>query len=301
MVGKEQELPVNSICLIISKNLWIFLVLLYGVIKGVREGVKKQALKKNSIPEVLFYYTFFGFILVLPASHEAFPINSTFLFVIFIKSLVIFIAWIFAFKAIKRMPISIYGVTEASRILFSVIMGVVFLHESMSVKQILGMIMVVIGIYFANCKTGNEQYESNKKYIFLIFISCFLNAVSSMIDKTIMRSGSISSGQLQFWYMLFLSLMYLVYMFFSGLKVDFAGAVKNYWIIILSIIFIIGDRSLFIANSYPESRVSVMTLLKQSSIIVTILTGRMFFKEKNILYKLICATVIILGIFLATV
>ena len=34
--------------------LWIFLVLLYGILKGVREIVKKKALEKNSTIEVLF-------------------------------------------------------------------------------------------------------------------------------------------------------------------------------------------------------------------------------------------------------
>ena len=45
--------------------LWIFLVLLYGILKGVREIVKKKALEKNSTIEVLFMYTFLSFLIVL--------------------------------------------------------------------------------------------------------------------------------------------------------------------------------------------------------------------------------------------
>ena len=33
---------------------WMLLVLLYGVLKGVREIVKKKALERNSTLEVLF-------------------------------------------------------------------------------------------------------------------------------------------------------------------------------------------------------------------------------------------------------
>ena len=36
--------------------LWIWLVLFYGVMKGLREIVKKKALEKNSTVEVLFIY-----------------------------------------------------------------------------------------------------------------------------------------------------------------------------------------------------------------------------------------------------
>ena len=37
---------------------WMLLVLFYGLMKGAREIVKKMALKKSSVMEVLFVYTF---------------------------------------------------------------------------------------------------------------------------------------------------------------------------------------------------------------------------------------------------
>lgn len=37
---------------------WMLLVLFYGVLKGIREIVKKMALKKNGVIEILFFYTF---------------------------------------------------------------------------------------------------------------------------------------------------------------------------------------------------------------------------------------------------
>lgn len=86
------------------------------------------------------------------------------------------------------------------------------------------------------------------------------------------------------------------YLLVSRTKVRFKEAVKNYWIWILSILFIVADRALFIANAMPESRVTVMTLVKQAGCIVTILAGKWIFHEKNIGYKLICAAVIIVGI-----
>ena len=38
--------------------MWIGLVCLYGVLKGVRDIIKKKAMEKNSAMEVLFFYTF---------------------------------------------------------------------------------------------------------------------------------------------------------------------------------------------------------------------------------------------------
>ncbi len=106
----------------------------------------------------------------------------------------------------------------------------------------------------------------------------------------------MTSSQLQFWYMLFLVFFYLLYLIFSRTKVNLKNAISNYWIWILSIIFIIGDKALFIANGEADSKVTIMTLIKQSCCIVTILSGKFIFKEKNIKYKLLCAFIIIIGI-----
>ena len=38
---------------------------------------------------------------------------------ILIKSFVIFLAWIFSFIAIKKLPISLYGVLDLSRVIFA--------------------------------------------------------------------------------------------------------------------------------------------------------------------------------------
>jgi drug/metabolite transporter (DMT)-like permease len=117
------------------------------------------------------------------------------------------------------------------------------------------------------------------------------------MDKVLMQR--MSSTQLQFWYMLFLVLFYLAYIIFTKTKIHFFSALKNYWIWILSIMFVVGDKALFIANQSPDSKVTIMTLLKQAGCIVTILAGKFVFKEKNIGYKLFCAGVIITGIVLS--
>ena len=67
----------------------------------------------------------------------------------------------------------------------------------------------------------------------------------------------------------------------------------------MSISLVFGDRLLFIANSAPQSEVTVMTVIKQSSVLVSVLTGWIFFKEKHIAFKLLCAMIILCGIFIS--
>ena len=202
---------------------------------------------------------------------------------------------------LKKVPVSIYGITDMSRVIFSTLMGVIFLGESLTLKGIVSLILVVLGLYFANSKKGKNAEEYKAKYIWLIILSCALNAVSGTLDKYIMASGEITSSALQFWFMAITSVMYLVYMLIKKHKIDLKNALKNPWIYVLSLSLIVGDRLLFIANANPLSQVTVMTLIKQSAAIVTIVSGKVLYNEKNITKKLICAGVILTGIVLAVI
>ena len=273
---------------------WILLTLVYGLLKGVREIVKKKSLQKSTVMEVLFFYTLFGFLFLLPDGKEATGVPVGSLGWIALKSFVIFLAWMASFHAIERIPISIYGILDLSRVLFATLLGVLVLQETLVGTQIAGLFLVAGGLLMLKLKKAKEPEETKPVYVFLALASCLLNAFSGLMDKLLTKT--VTSVQLQFWYMLFLLLFYGFYIVLSRTKIRWKEAVKNYWIWILSILFIIADRALFKANAVPESRITVMTLIKQSGCIVTILAGKLIFHEKNIGYKLLCAAVIIAGI-----
>lgn len=277
--------------------MWILLVLLYGILKGTREVIKKKALQKNTVMEVLIVYTSLAFIMVIPDCKNAMGVEPVNLLLIAVKSFVIFLAWIFSFKAIKKMPISIYGVLDLSRVLFATLLGITVLREVCSVPQLIGLALVCTGLLMLNRTRRLPSYKTEKVetvYVVIAIASCMLNALSGLLDKILMKR--VTSSQLQFWYMLFLVLFYLIYILVTRTKIRWLYSFKNYWIWILSILFIIADRALFIANGMEASKVTVMTLIKQSGCLVTILAGKFIFKEKNIGYKLACAGVVIAGI-----
>lgn len=276
---------------------WVILTLVYGLLKGGREIVKKESLKKNSIMEVLFFYTLFSFILCIPFSTDIASINISYLPLVFVKSFVIFLAWILSFKAIKQLPISIYGILDLSRVLFATLLGVVIMHETCTVPQITGLIFVAAGLILL--KRRKSDVSENIKFSVVLFalLSCMLNAVSGLLDKILTQY--ITPSQLQFYYMLFLTLLYLTYIIINSEKVNIKSSITNYWIWILAIMFVIADKSLFMANANPDSKITIMTLVKQSGCIITILAGKFIYKEKNMLHKFICAGIIIAGIVIA--
>ncbi|MEE0893882.1 MAG: DMT family transporter [Treponema sp.] len=280
--------------------MWMLLVLVYGLIKGIREICKKKALEKNSVIEVLLVYTFISFLICIPQFPEAKGLTINQYFWVAVKAFIIFIAWIAGFKAVKNLPISLCGVLDLSRVLFASLLGVLVLGEQITIYKAVGLLFVSIGLMFLKfnpfVKKENLPVSDSKSStfcVFLAFLSCILNAVSGLMDKILMKE--INSSQLQFWYVLFMVIFYALYTLVRRVKIN-KSILKNIWVWFLAIGLIAMDKCLFIANGYPESQVTVMTLIKQVSVIVAIIGGKFVFKEKNILHKLICAVIIILGI-----
>lgn len=310
---------------------WILYTLIYGVLKGARDIVKKESLKISPAVEVLFFYTLFSFILCIPMSQGIAYIDMKYMPFIVLKSFVIFIAWILSFHAIKNLPISIYGILDLSRVINATLIGFFILHETITRNQIIGMVLVAAGLLLL--KRGKQKENVKVFMVVIALISCVLNSVSGFLDKVLTKF--VTPSQLQFYYMMYLTLFYLIYFIASGIiearkerivageasadtgalshgestEVKKAGvlggsmnikrAVTNYWIWIIAILFVIADKSLFIANANPASKISVMTLIKQAGVIVVILAGKFIYKEKNIGHKFICAGIIIAGIVIA--
>lgn len=257
-------------------------------------------------------YSLISFLLVIPDIKNAFGLEPIYYLWIAIKAFFVWLAWICSFKAIKQLPISLYGVLDLSRVLFATLLALTVLGETLGGFQIAGLILVALGLlalkynpvnFFKKEKTESETAHMDAKQkrifafnVFLAFSSCALNAMSALMDKILMKN--INSSQLQFWYMLFLVLFYFIYALIAHKNVHVVKTLKNKWVWLLSILFVIADRALFIANADPNSRITVMTLIKQSGCIVTILAGKFIFKEKNTAHKFMCAAVIILGIVL---
>ena len=283
-----------------NRRMWMVLVGIYGLIKGAREVIKKKAVQRSGVMEVLFLYTFLSFLFVAPDAGNAMGLTAGQMGLVFIKSAVIFLAWICGFVAIARMPVSLYGVVDLARMLFSTLFGILLLHERLTPQVAVGFCLVLGGLVMLRRpwrKTAEPGERTALPILLAALASCLLNAVSGTMDKVLMRG--MNSSQLQFWYMLFLCAMYGAYLLLSRTKVDWKGALKNGWIWLLSLLFVIGDRALFLANGMADSRVTVMTLIKQSGVLFAILGGWLVFREKHIGYRLLCALVVVSGIVVA--
>lgn len=279
------------------EHLWVIFVVIYAVLKSSRDCMKKASLKRSSLYEVLFFYTLIGLIIALPSLPEALRLSPGYIFFVLIKSVVVCLAWFFSCLALGKMSVSLYGIMDLSRVIFSMLMGVFVLGESMTLPKAAGALLVITGLLLVNMKKTSDVEKTSLSVIIYSLLCCFFNSVSGTMDKALMQH--MTSGQLQFWFMFFMAIIYGVMLFKKRDSICTKKLKTNYWIPLMSLSLVIGDRLLFEANASPLSEVTVMTIIKQSSVIVTVLLGWIIYKEKNIVYKLVCSCIVLGGIFTA--
>jgi len=281
------------------EHLWVIFVVIYGILKSSRDCMKKAALKRSSLYEVLFFYTLIGLFLALPSLPDALALSPKYIFFIFIKSAVVCLAWFFSCLALGKMSVSLYGIMDLARVVFSMLLGVFALGESLTLPKAIGALLVIIGLLLVNMKKTSNVEKTSVSVIIYSLLCCFFNSVSGTMDKALMKDGQMTSGQLQFWFMFFMTIIYAITLIVHRKEMCIKTLKKNYWIPLMSISLVLGDRLLFEANASPLSEVTVMTVIKQSSVIVTVLLGWLIYKEKSILYKLFCCIIVLAGIFTA--
>lgn len=274
--------------------LWIVFVIIYAFLKSSRDCMKKASLKRSSLYEVLFFYTFLGFLLTLPNISEALSLSPKFIFFIFIKSAFVCLAWFFSCLALDKMSVSLYGIMDLSSVIFSMLLAIFALGESLTLPKAIGAVLVMTGLLLVNLGKTSKIEKTPFRVILFALLYCFFNSFSGTMDKVLMKY--MTSSQLQFWFMFFMSLIYGIVLVVRKEKMQIKALAKNFWIPLMSISLVLGDKFLFEANGSPFSEVTVMTVIKQSAVIMTVLLGWIIYKEKNIPYKLFCCGIILGGI-----
>ena len=281
-------------------NNWVLMTILYSLIIGFYTCCNKKAMKKTNIIEVLAFFSLLAFLLAAVTNKGVFDINYKYLYIIFIKALIIAATWFTAGLALKKLPISLYAVLNLSKILFTIALSIFILGEKLTVTTFIGSILVIIGLLLVNKRTDKENnVKASLIYIILLLLSCLLSSIASIIDKKILYD--ITSSQLQFWFLLFFTLIMWIVLLIRNKEIDFKSVKKNYWIILMAIILVVADKFLLKANQISDSKVIVMTIVRQLSTIEVIVLGKIMFKEKKVLRKLLCSLIIIAGIIITLI
>lgn len=120
-------------------------------------------------------------------------------------------------------------------------------------------------------------------------------AVSGLYDKYLM--GRLNPMLVQSWYNVYqMFIMFVVLMLLWWPKRKTTTPFRWHWAIILISVFLsAADFVYFYALSYDDSMISIVSMVRRGSVIVSFIFGALFFREKNLKSKAIDLVLVLLG------
>jgi drug/metabolite transporter (DMT)-like permease len=289
--------------------------LLAAFFLGLHNLFKKHAVQENEVLPVLLVSISAGFIIIVPffllglffpddlkeIGLYITPISLEIHGYILIKSFIMTGSWILAYQALKHLPITIVAPIRSAGPFFTFI-GALFIYgEQPTLLQWLGFFLIIFSVLLYS-KLGKKEgidFKRNK-WIFAIIAATLLGASSGLYDKFLIQRLTLNPQTLQFWFswytlIILIGILFVNYFPHSKKRKAF----KFRWsILAVGVLLQIADYFYFKALQDSEALIMLLSAIKRSQLIITVILGGLLFKEKNKRKKLVPLLGIILGIFL---
>lgn len=296
--------------------MWLILAFLSATLLGFYDVFKKMALRGNAVIPVLFLNTLFCSLIFIPfivASATGVLATDSLFYVpacgwevhkyIVLKSFIVLSSWLFGYFAMKHLPITIVGPVNATRPIMVLVGAMLVFGEQLNLWQWGGVLLAIIS-FFLLSKSGKKEgidFKHNRWVYFLVLAAVF-GAVSGLYDKYLM--ATVSEGGLglarmavQSWYNLYQCfLMGLMLLLLWWPQRQSTTPMHWHWaIVFISLFLSAADFVYFYALSLPDAMISIVSMIRRGSVIVSFLFGAAVFREKNLGGKIIDLLLVLLG------
>lgn len=293
--------------------MWLLLAFCSAALLGFYDVFKKKSLSNNAVLPVLALNTLFSSIIFIPfilLSHFAPQMLQDSIFYvpdsggwevhkfILLKSFIVLSSWAFGYFGMKHLPLTIVGPINATRPVMPLVGAMLIFEERLNLYQWIGVFMAVISFFMLSRSGKKEGIDfKHDRWIWFVVLAAVLGAVSGLYDKYLM--GRFNNMQVQAWYNIYqLFMMGGVLMFLWWPKRKTSTPFRWDWCIILISVFLsAADFVYFYALSMEDSMISIVSMVRRGSVVVSFLFGAMMFHEKNLRSKAIDLLLVLIGMF----
>lgn len=292
--------------------MWLLLAFVSATLLGFYDTSKKAALKDNAVLPVLFLNTLFSTLLFSPfildgmVGHGWFEGTSfdtaadagnlkAHLLVI-VKAIIVLTSWIAGYFGIKHIPITIVGPINATRPVMVLVGAMLFFGERLNLCQWIGVLLSILSIFLMSRSSKKENIDFvRNKWMWCVAIGTIMGAVSGLYDKFIMTQ--LSPIFVQSWFNLYQFIMMFIILMLVWYPTR-KKTTKFHWswaIPLIALFVAAADFSYFNALSMPESMISVVSLIRRGSVLISFACGVIIFKERNLKAKILDLLLILIG------
>lgn len=222
---------------------------------------------------------------------------------IVLKSVIVLSSWLFGYFGIKHLPLTIVGPINATRPVMTLVGALIVFGERLNVYQWIGVVLAMLSFMLLSRSSKKEGIDfKHDIWIYFIVIAALLGAVSGLYDKYLMASVDVGGVGLdrmmvQGWYNIYQCFWMLIMLVIIWMPVR-RRTTPFHWdwsIIFISIFLCAADFVYFYALSVPDAMISIVSMVRRGSVIVSFLFGALLFREKNIKSKALDLALVMLG------
>lgn len=290
--------------------MWLLLAFCSAALLGFYDVFKKKSLANNAVLPVLGLNTLFSSLIFLPfiliSAWKPEWLSQTIFFVpqagwevhrfILLKSLIVLSSWTFGYFGMKHLPLTIVGPINATRPVMTLVGALLIFGERLNVYQWIGVLMAIVSFFMLSRSGKKEGIDfQHNKWIWFVVLAAVFGAVSGLYDKYLMKQ--FNNMVVQSWYNVYqLFLMGGVLMFLWLPRRKTTTPFRWDWcIIFISVFLSAADFAYFYALSMDGSMISIVSMVRRGSVIVSFLFGAMVFREKNLKSKVVDLLLVLIG------
>ena len=297
--------------------MWLTLAFTSAALLGFYDVAKKKSLTGNAVLPVLLLNTLFSSLVFLPALLsaecglgwfegtvlEASPGTLHAHGLVVLKSVIVLTSWIFGYFGMKHLPITIVGPINATRPVMVLVGALLVFGERLNLYQWVGVALAVLS-FFMLSRSGKKEGINfrHDKWIYFIVLASVLGAVSGLYDKYLMASpenGGVGLDRMvvQSYYNLYqLAMMGVMMLLLWWPRRKQTTPFRWDWCILpISLFLSAADFVYFYALSLDGAMISIVSMVRRGSVVVSFLFGAMVFREKNLQSKAVDLVLVLLG------
>ena len=291
--------------------MWIILAFISACLLGCYDFFKKLSLKNNAVLPELMINTIVCALFFLPLTLQPLfsdaPLLPTYGWrehlLVLIKAAIVLSSWICGYFAIKHLPLTIVGPINATRPVMTLTGALLIFGEQLNGWQWAGVVLAIVSVFLLSRSGKKEGINfTNNRWIVMLIAAAVFGAASGLYDKHLMSpiemgGEGLNSLFVQGWYNTYQALLMTTVILFIWLPTRHKTTPFQWrWsILCISLFLTAADMAYFFALSEPEAMISIVSMVRRGSVVVSFLFGAIYFQEKNLRAKAFDMVLVLLG------
>ena len=250
-----------------------------------------------SLPTARSAHNFLG---INPLGSSASIIKAHLMVVL--KAFIVLSSWIFGYFGMKHLPITIVGPINATRPVLTLLGAMLIFGEDLNAWQWGGVLLALFSLFLLS-RAGKSEGVDFRHNIWVLSVAAaaVVGACCGLYDRHIMHS--LEPMFVQSWYVLYQAvLMGITISLLTIFKTKKQGGTDSFhwsWAIpLISLFLSAADVAYLFALSDPDAMISVVSMIRRGSVIVSFLFGVIALHEKNVKMKIIDLSILLIGLVL---